>query len=185
MMDLDEYVYIVNDTLKRYLTNKIFDKCDFIKLHWVVPTDNNLIYYDPRPLFERFRPPYKESPQVKSIIRGNISDLKYLVHSPSFSPKRNVSCNNEGKLIYSKNINIQYYKPININKAYIIHFRFKSTEEFVNKIKRGYRNWFGSRFNYFLSGLLTIYFSINNKTLEKISLIEKELKLNLSKYLMI
>ena len=93
-------INIVNNTLKGYLTNKVFDKCDFIKFHWVITTNNDLIYYDERPLFERFKPPYKKSRYVKSIIRGNISDLKYWVHSPFISPKRNVTCNNEGNIIY-------------------------------------------------------------------------------------
>ena len=58
MVDMDEYLYIINDTLKSYLNNKIFDKCDFIKIHWADSQDNNLIHYDPRPLFERFKKPY-------------------------------------------------------------------------------------------------------------------------------
>ena len=182
MVDMDEFVYIVNDTLKGYLTNKIFDKCDFIKLHWVLTTDNNLIHYDPRPLFERFKPPYIKSELVKSIIRGNISDLRYWVHSPNFSPKRNVTCTNEGKIIYYKNINFQSISPININKAYIIHFRYKSTEELVNKIKRGYRNWYKNEIKQYLFMLVKEYFIINNMTLEKYNFIEKELNLNLSEY---
>ena len=182
MVDMDEFVYIVNDTLKGYLTNKLFDKCDFIKLHWVIPTDNNLIHYDPRPLFERFKPPYFKSEIVKSIIRGNISDLRYWVHSPNFSPKRNVTCTNEGKIIYYKDINFQSFGPLNINKAYIIHFRYKSTEELVNKIKRGYRNWYKNEIKEYLFGIIKAYFRINNMTLEKFNFIEKELNLNLSEY---
>ena len=82
MVDMDEFLYIVDGTLKSYLTQKRFNKCDFIKFHWVIPKDNDLIYYDPRPLFESFKPPYIKSKFVKSIIRGNISDLRYWVHSP-------------------------------------------------------------------------------------------------------
>ena len=77
MIDMDEFLYIIDDTLKDYLNNKRFKKCDFIKVHWVIPTDNDLMYYDPRPLLERFKPPYIKSPYIKSIIRGNIYDLKY------------------------------------------------------------------------------------------------------------
>ena len=82
MVDMDEYLYIVNNTLKNYLSNQIFNKCDFIIFHWVTPNDNNLVYYDRRPLFKRFKGPYKKSKYIKSIIRGNIKDLKYWVHSP-------------------------------------------------------------------------------------------------------
>ena len=42
MFDMDEYLYINNDTLKNYLSNKIFDKCDFIKIHWAFPKDNTV-----------------------------------------------------------------------------------------------------------------------------------------------
>jgi hypothetical protein len=182
MVDMDEFLFIVNNTLKGYLTNKVFDKCDFIKFHWVITTDNDLIYYDERPLFERFKPPYKKSRYVKSIIRGNISDLKYWVHSPFISPKRNVTCNNEGNIIYYNNINIESFYPININKAYIIHFRYKSTEEFILKYKRGYSNWFGDRINSFLYGNVKEYFQLNRITLEKINYIENELNINLSEF---
>ena len=182
MVDMDEFLFIVNNTLKGYLTNKVFDKCDFIKFHWVITTDNDLIYYDERPLFERFKPPYKKSRYVKSIIRGNISDLKYWVHSPFISPKRNVTCNNEGNIIYYNNINIESFYPININKAYIIHFRYKSTEEFANKLKRGYSNWFNDRLRKFILWNIKSYFKINKPTSEKINLLEKELKVNLSKF---
>jgi len=46
MVDMDEYLYIVNNTLKNYLSNHIFNKCDFIIFHWVIPNDNNLLNYD-------------------------------------------------------------------------------------------------------------------------------------------
>ena len=105
MVDMDEFLFIVDNSLKRYLSNKIFEKCDFIKFHWVIATDNDLIYYDKRALFERFKPPYIKSKFIKSIIRGNITGLKYRVHSPSISPKRNITCNNEGKRIYYNFIN--------------------------------------------------------------------------------
>jgi hypothetical protein len=87
MVDIDEYLYIVNNTLKNYLSNKIFNKCDFIIFHWVIPNDNNLLNYDSRPLYKRFIGPYTKSKIIKSIIRGNIKDLKYWVHSPIFSKK--------------------------------------------------------------------------------------------------
>lgn len=80
MIDIDEYLYIVNNTLKNYLSNKIFNKCDFIKINWVMPNDNDLLNYDSRPLSKRFRGPYMKSCFIKSIIRGNIQNLKYWVH---------------------------------------------------------------------------------------------------------
>lgn len=179
MIDMDEFLYIINDTLKDYLVEQIFDKCDFIKFHWVLSTDNNLVHYDPRPLFERFKGPYLKDKFIKTIIRGNITDLKYWVHSPNYSPKRNVTCTNIGKKIISDNINIEAIEKINIDKAFIIHFRYKSTEELINKFKRGYSDWLGQRLPGFLRGNLYEYFEQNQITLEKLDYIEKELNVNL------
>ena len=180
MVDMDEFLFIVNDTLINYLNRSIFDSCDIINFHWVSATDNNLIYYDNRSLFERFKSPYINSQFIKSIVRGNITNLRYGVHSPTFSPEKNITCNNEGKKINYTKISIEYSYPINIKNAYIIHFRYKSTEEFINKYKRGYSNWFENRTKKFLNGILRDYFQLNKKTPEKINFIEKELNLNLS-----
>ena len=68
MVDMDEYLYIINDTLKNYLNNEVFNKCDFIKVHWVNSRDNNLLYYDSRPLFKRFKRPYIKSNVIKTTI---------------------------------------------------------------------------------------------------------------------
>ena len=179
MIDMDEYLVIVNNTLNNYLTNDIFKKCDFIKIHWVKPTDNNLLFYDNRSLFERFKGPYLNDTHIKTLVRGNIDYLKYSVHSPYKSPKRNVTCNNIGKKINYKKLNFQDIFDINIDKAYIIHFKYKSTEEYINKYKRGYRNWVSSRF---LPKRIIEYFKNNKITLKKIEFIEKKLKLDLSIY---
>lgn len=166
MVDMDEYLFIINNTLKNYLSNKIFNKCDFIQIHWVLPNDNNLVHYDPRPLFKRFRGPYMKSKIIKSIIRGNIEDLKYAIHSPFLSPKKNTTCNNEGKIIFSQKVRFLFYQPINIKKAYIIHFRFKTTEEFIQKYKRGYKKWVRGGF---FKQLISLFFTINKITIKKIN----------------
>ena len=72
MIDMDEYLYIVNNTLKKYLTSNYLNHCDFIKFHSVIPNDNNLIKYDNRSLFERFKGPFLKQLEIKTIIRGNI-----------------------------------------------------------------------------------------------------------------
>ena len=37
-------------TLKTYLEMPIFDKCDVIRIHWIIYDDNDLVYYDNRTL---------------------------------------------------------------------------------------------------------------------------------------
>ena len=101
LVDIDEYLYLVEDnSLKDYLSNKNFEKCDFIKFNWAISTDNNLLHYDNRTLFQRFKYPFLKDKFVKTMIRGNILNLKYTVHSPNISnifPLRNISCTNKEK----------------------------------------------------------------------------------------
>ena len=181
MVDMDEFIYIVDDTLKNYLISQIFDKCDFIKIHWAASTDNGNVYYDNRTLLERFKSPYIKMPYIKTLVRGNISELKYYVHSPYYSPRRNVTCTNFGKKIIYKDMNFQTISPINVDKAFIIHFRFKSTEELVNKYKRGYNHW-RSNEEWIMNANIAEYFEQSKLTLEKIHLIEKMLNKNLIWY---
>ena len=114
IVDFDEYLYIKNNTLKNYLNKQIFSKCDFIHFHWVLPTDNNLIHYDKRTLFERFKPPYLKSKFIKTIIRGNIKKLIYKVHSPIISPYKNISCDSSGKKINSTSMDIEKLFPLTL-----------------------------------------------------------------------
>ena len=179
MLDMDEFLVTVKKTLKNYLSQPIFNKCDFIKIHWVVPTDNNLLHYDNRSLFKRFKKPYRKSIHIKSIIRGNISNLKYWVHSPSYSPNKNITCDSNGKTIKSNSVLIETVSHISIKNAYLIHFQFKSTEEFIKKFKRGYNDWISQKAHFMK---LIEYLKFNEITKSKIDYIEKELKINLTKY---
>ena len=179
MCDMDEFLFVVNDTLKSYLSQKIFDKCDFIKFHWAIAIDNDLVHYDPRSLFVRFKPPYIKDRFIKTIVRGNISDMKYWVHSPYMSPTRNVTCTNKGDVIIWNKLNFESYKNINVEKAFLIHFRYKSTEEFVNKYKRGFSNWHGNQIGKVLKDHIYNYFEENKMTMEKIKYIESQLNLTL------
>ena len=152
MIDMDEFLFITKNKLKSYLTKKVFNKCHFIMFNWVLPTDNNLIYYDNRSLFQRFKGPYIKSGYVKSMIRGNISNLKFMVHSPYESPEKNITCKSSGKRIYYKIMDFSYLRVTDTKQAYIIHFKYKSTEEYINKYKRGYNFWKGEKLKEVLYG---------------------------------
>ena len=71
MNDVDEYLIIKTGSLRNYLSQRKFNICDFIKIHWVVPNDNNLLHYDNRSLLERFKGPYLRD-TLKKIVRGKI-----------------------------------------------------------------------------------------------------------------
>ena len=64
---MDEFLYIVNNTLENYLLDNVFDKCDIVKINWEVSGDNDLLHYEPRPKFERFKSPYIKSNFIKTV----------------------------------------------------------------------------------------------------------------------
>jgi translation initiation factor IF-2 len=140
------------------------------------------LHYENKSLFERFKKPYKKSIFIKSMIKGNISNLKYWTHSPYISPIKNITCNNIGRIIKYDQMNFESISRINLKKGYIIHFNYKSTEEYINKFKRGYSNWFGKKYNNFINSKIEDYFRDNQITKEKLDLLEKNLKLDLKKY---
>ena len=174
MLDVDEFLVIKNDNLKHYLSNKKFKKCDFIKIHWLVVTDNDLLHYDNRDLHDRFIGPFLKDTHIKTLVRGNIEGLKYDIHSPYFSPIKNITCNNKGQILNYNKVLFNDVFDINYDDAYIIHYKYKSTEEFINKYKRGYSNWFNPLF---LIKRIRGYYKHNKVTLKKLEYMERELKI--------
>ena len=143
--DIDEYIHLSNyKNIKQFLDSKKFNKCNKIYLNWVFHTDNDLIYYENKSLFERFPELERDaiininfSQKVKSIVRGNISN--FLIannsHTSHIITDSIKACNGFGKEI---NLDDEFYLPNSDAKYnYIDHFYTKSVEEFVNKIKRG------------------------------------------------
>ena len=166
-----------------YLNDYRFSHCKKIYLNWLLHTDNNLLYYDKRPLSVRF--PKIENltrrkmngglSTIKSIIRGRIKNMKIVcVHKLSNSIE---GCNGFGKKINL--IGIQTDK-VDDEYYYINHYFCKSTEEFINKINRGCPLYAGD-INYKLERI-KVYLGYNEVTLEKIKLLENLTGLNLSYY---
>ena len=54
--DFDEFLYLKNNkNIKQVLSDKKFEKCDNVKINWIVYSDNNLVYYDDRKVQEVFQ----------------------------------------------------------------------------------------------------------------------------------
>ena len=154
-----------------------------IYLNWVFHTDNNLLHYDNRSLSVRFpiieekaRGKKKGGDQgIKSILRGKIDVKIYDVHIISKNLK---SCDGFGNLKEVQNIitnesDFYYY--------YINHYYCKSTEEFINKLKKGSVSHGNNNIEHMLKRI-NMYFSFNEVTEDKINYIENMTKLNLSNY---
>ena len=128
------------NNIKTFLSQEKFNNCKSIQLNWVHRSDNNLMYYDERPLAKRFKKKGKNVNKqkinklafIKTIIRGHMNNITIThVHRLSLKIK---GCDGFGRIskldgIRSKYPDYKYY--------YINHYYGKSLEEFVEKLKRG------------------------------------------------
>ena len=173
--DIDEYLFLKNyNNIKVFLYQKKFKECQNIQLNWLLYTDNNLIYYENKSLIKRFKEkdPLMNKRNIakfsngKSILRGHIPNITiYNFHCISNNLQ---TCDGFG--IKRKALQSDY------NYYYFKHYYCKSTEEFIEKLKKGdvYKTTKHMKIQF--------YFSYNKITLEKLNYIEKETGMNLSEY---
>ena len=181
IFDVDEFLEFTNKsmTLKTYLEMPIFDKCDVIRIHWIIYDDNDLVYYDNRPVNERFthgQPHSKVNVFHKPIIRGkDYGPVAFgkSPHSPDETIKK--QCSAEG---HFENPNPWIMTPRRYKYCYIKHFKYRTAEEFALKLLRGRMQ--STKFD--VDTYLDIYFSINKFTDEKLKVIEHILKRTFPKY---
>lgn len=182
--DLDEYIHLFNYTnIKLYLQRDVFKNCEKIHLNWVHHTDNNLTYYDERPLHIRFpevEPNARNNVKgsyncIKSILRGHIPNVVITcVHKLN---KKLKGCDGFG--------NPQVIKKYGTNNSdfrfyYIDHYYSKSVEEFTEKLNKG--GALQGKKLWLKYVRINNYFKRNNITIEKLNFIENHTKLNLTKY---
>lgn len=182
--EFDEFIYLKDFTsIKSFLNDYRFNYCKKIQLNWIFHTDNNLLYYDSRPLSVRF--PEREIKArnkktgglstIKSIIRGGIKNMIIeCIHRLKIDLK---GCDGFGRKM--KLIGIETDK-CDYEYYYIDHFYCKSTEEFIDKVNKGCSLYADDR-NYKLARIKT-YLGYNKVTLEKIQMIENLTGFNLTEY---
>jgi len=174
--EIDEFIHLYkHKSIKKFLNKKKFKDCQVIYLNLVCHTDNNLLYYQNKSLFKRFPHVNKKIKlEVKSIVRGFIPKLT--INHLHTCNNRLINCNGFGHKnkivsIFSTERDFKYY--------YIDHFYSKSTEEFINKLKRG--DLYKVSISYYLHKIYKYYLQ-SNFTIEKIVMIENSTGFNLSKY---
>ena len=184
--EIDEFIYLKGfNGIKTYLKQNQFNKCDAIQLNWVHRSDNNKIYYENLPVQQRF--PIKglnvvkgkKNPLcfIKTIIRGKLKNI--IITNNHYLSKKINGCDGYGKK--NRTAGIRSKKP-DYDNYYINHYFGKSTQEFVDKVKRGdILRGNNSEINNFQ---VHKYFLINKLTIEKLDYIEKNLGsiVNLSNY---
>ena len=179
--ELDEFIHLSNYTnIKSFLKQSKFENCQLICLNLICHTDNNKLYYENKSLSERFPeivPITKHDGkflEVKSIIRGNISNLgKIHIHILSNDL---INCNGNG---HKNKFYRHFSTEPDYTNYYIDHYFSKSTEEFINKLNRG--DAFSTSTEYYLYRVGR-YFNQSELTKEKVDMIEKATRLNLSKF---
>ena len=138
--DFDEFLEFryKGMTIKEFLKKKKFEKCQDIKINWIIYGNDNSLLYENKPLKERFNvaEPYNlDNKHIKTTVRGNLS-INYWndMETPhTSSSNKFISCSSSGEIISSSS---PFNYPPEYKYAYLKHYRFKSFEEFCIKIKR-------------------------------------------------
>jgi hypothetical protein len=172
-IDFDEYINIQrNLSLKQYLYNKRFIKCQSILLNWIYYDDNGLIKYDNRTLLQRFTNQKFKLNKGKCIIR---TQFKNILIPTTMNAGINIKyyCNSNGERIFPKNYFHRKFK--NNSFAFIKHFSMKTIEEFCNKIKRGDAHYSLNNpyYKIILKKKIRNFFKINQNTTEKRELLKQ------------
>ena len=172
--DMDEYLYFVDKhmTLKKYLSLDMFNKCDVIKIDWLMYYDNDLVYYDNRPLKERFtKPDYNtyENHNHKSLVRGkDYNGVMWSLGTGPHQPNESLvnMCNSDGAL---SNVRHGVMSPPTYTHCYLKHYSLKTAEEYAIRVRRG--NFQNTQFD--INERFERFFQYNKFTKEKLDIIEK------------
>ena len=175
--DCDEYLQLVkHNDISSFISQDIYNKYNSIFINWLCYGDSEKLYYEDKPLIERFYTPIMDNKTffgsvplnyyVKSILRTNIKKIYFEenVHFPSGDNV--VACNTLGQPALKAT-----YQPPVYAGALLRHYITKSLEEFINKINRGYPDQIVSSRK--KKEYLQRYFKVNKATPEKIELMNK------------
>ena len=171
--DIDEYLEFVDKkiTINDYLSQNRFKKCEIIKINWVMYKNEDLLYYENKPLEERFPTPtyVKEDVRtVKSIVRNDSRRNPWVRKSAPHEPAPGLySCNSIGN--YSPYHAGTIYPPI-LSYCYIKHYHYKTVEEYSFKLNKGFC---GEKFD--INQKIKVYFERNKYSKIKVELFEKML----------
>ena len=176
----DEYLELTKfDNVKDFLNQNIFDGYDLIHINLLTYGDNDLIYYEDKPLCERFKKPVMplnfcknysipENCHVSSIVRCSTPSIVWggTPHTPSNDLN---CCDAKGNKCDSTS---PFLEPFNFDEAFFRHYTTKTIEEFYTiKVKRGFPDGNKDYFKY--TSWIREFFRVNKKNKEKVSYLEK------------
>ena len=189
--DSDEYLFLKeHKTIQDWLSMTCFDEVDVVAPNWKMYSDNNLIYYDNRPVIERFRAPcpidiragynFPHNNHTKSIIHCR-SRNDIVFRHPHFAESTTnnslVTVNSVGQEMHSGWPFCDY----NFKYAELRHYQTKSTEEFCYRRLSPERNFCMRRFDSSeidINKEIEYYFMLNEFSEEKMAFIKQFLSNN-------
>lgn len=191
-VDCDEFLTIENCSLFQYLNKKCFRNINTILLNWKNYGDSDNVYYENKPVQERFTIPapnikwLRSNYQCKSIVRCSsdkilISNKNTIIHKFLYE-NYNVADsngNNINSFVLESKTNMPY---LLYDNAYIKHYVTKTIEEYLNRYVGRFNSnisTMNKRLQIFgIDEVSEHFFKINKRTKEKEKIIEKYKKTN-------
>ena len=173
--DVDEFLEIKPKGIKiqEFLNNERYNNCQNVKFNWVLYSDDNKLYYENKPVQERFKTAlYKNilNNHVKSTIRGKLSTNYWIGASNPHTGLNNYNCCNPSGKQISKNS--PYNTPYDYEYGYLKHYRTKTIEEYIKKMKK--RIYDCNFTKGYLRYMFTMFYCTNKRTKEKSDIFKKE-----------
>ena len=171
--DIDEYLELKPKGIKiqEVLNNERYKDCQNVKFNWVLYSDDDKLHYENKPIQERFTTPLFNNllnNHVKSTVRGNLPTNYWINATNPHTGENNYNCcSSSGKQISKTS---PYNQPYDYEYGYLKHYRTKTIDEYINKIKRGRPDNKVSA-----SYMITMFFYTNRRTKEKLDIFKKEL----------
>ena len=174
--DVDEFLVINKKYrfIQDFLNDKIFQKCQNIKINWLWYYDKNTLFYENKPIQDRIKKIVSNNTlnrHIKSTVRGNLSTnyWKKMIN-PHTSKLNYTSCSSSGKII---KFDSPYNNPPDYTNAKLKHYSIKSFEEYCYKLKRGRSDYTQFANNKLIKNSYKQLISENIKNIKKINIIHK------------
>ena len=173
--DVDEFLTLYKHKTIQEFVESFPQDWEQILINWKCYNDNDLVYYEDKPLKERFTQPipfgkciqYQNIPEdmhVKCIVKGGLPQVIFY-SNPHVTTNPLVTYNASGR-----RCNNSPFQPIDWSVAQINHYVCKTVEEWCEKLRKGT----GDR-NYetFLQTYKNRFFGYCTPTQEKIEYMQK------------
>ena len=139
VIDIDEFLYFDGKNIKEFLYQDKFKDTDVIHINWRIYDDNDQIYYEDKPVQERFTRqakldvvyndelPWTENCYVKSITKLRFRPMFIDTHTSYIN---NCVCKRSSGELTDCKID---HEPITSDNNYVKHYNCKSLQEYIEK----------------------------------------------------